>query len=260
MVDARASLAQDAIQRVQEKDEAEKKIKRKQVEKGLQKIYTDLRAGKLTAEQAQKAIEDLIAPFGLTLADMGDMLDTSDLQDALHDLEDAIKALIAELKAQGKGPPPPPPPSHEGTAKGAAPSGGSAAPPGAHQAGTLAKALSQVLPKGAVVEGGGGGRAFGYRPRTVEPIDYRPRMVEPVTIDPRRLAVGPATVTQTATHNINVGGIKIEVQAAPGQSPEQIADAVEGRLVDSVIAAIDAKSLNNNGAVFKFPPVKSRLG
>jgi hypothetical protein len=109
MIDGKAALAQDAIDQYQKEQETKAKLARKALEKDLNAIYGNLRAGKITLEQAQQQIDDLLAPFGLSLADLGNMLDNSDLTDALSELKDAIDELTKALKGLGgvAGAPPP---------------------------------------------------------------------------------------------------------------------------------------------------------
>jgi TP901 family phage tail tape measure protein len=104
MIDSEKTLADDALDQYQRAQEQKAQLAKKVVGKQLDKVYADLRAGKITLEQAEQTINQILAPFGLSLADLGNVLDTSDLQDALGDLEKAVVELTKALRElTGKG-------------------------------------------------------------------------------------------------------------------------------------------------------------
>jgi phage-related protein len=64
----------------------------------------------------------------------------------------------------------------------------------------------------------------------------------------------------TSTVTLAPGAVRVEVNAAPGQNAQEIADAVAGRLTDDVIVEIGRRARNNGGKVWMVPPVNSTLG
>ncbi|MDQ5820005.1 MAG: hypothetical protein M3540_01000, partial [Actinomycetota bacterium] len=103
MIESANTLGEAALDDYQKDAENRARIARKSLEPKLNKVYADLRAGKITLQQAQTAISELLAPFGLSLADLGDTLDTSELTDALGALTAAIESLTGLLTSGGGG-------------------------------------------------------------------------------------------------------------------------------------------------------------
>jgi cell wall-associated NlpC family hydrolase len=96
-IEAVTAEGEDLLDKWQADEEQRRKIKVASVGKALGQIYAALRAGKVTWEQAQQDINQLLAPLGLSLADLGDIMDTSALQDALTELKDASKDLATAI-------------------------------------------------------------------------------------------------------------------------------------------------------------------
>jgi cell wall-associated NlpC family hydrolase len=103
LIEAKQTLGEGILDKWQKTTEQQAQLKRKSVEKQLTKVYADLRAGKITVTQAQQQLSDILASVGLTLADLGDALDNTDLQNALADLTSAIQSLT-QLLGGGGGP------------------------------------------------------------------------------------------------------------------------------------------------------------
>jgi hypothetical protein len=96
-IEAVTAEGEDLLDKWQADEEQRRKIKVASVGKALGQIYAAVRAGKVTWEQAQRDINEILAPLGLSLADLGDIMDTSALQDALTELKDASKDLATAI-------------------------------------------------------------------------------------------------------------------------------------------------------------------
>jgi len=142
----------------QKADETDKTLKRKSVEKKLNKVYADLRSGKITVTQAEQQLSDILASVGLTMADLGNALDTSDLTNALGDLTSAIDALT-NLLGGGK----------SGSVGSGAPDSSTGAGPGGNPAGNVAPAPAGVY-RSQLVTAGGGSSVAGATPILLQPI------------------------------------------------------------------------------------------
>jgi len=158
LIDAQASLAASALDDSQKADETDKTLKRKSVEKKLNKVYADLRSGKITVTQAEQQLSDILASVGLTMADLGNALDTSDLTNALGDLTSAIDALT-NLLGGGK----------SGSVGSGAPDSSTGAGPGGNPAGNVAPAPAGVY-RSQLVTAGGGSSVAGATPILLQPI------------------------------------------------------------------------------------------
>lgn len=205
LIDAKATLGEGILDKWQKSEESRAKLARKGVEKKVNKVYTDLRAGKITLAQAEAALNDILVPLGLSLANLGDLLDTTDLQDALGELTAAIQSLAGLLGGSAGG---------GGSGGGGGPDPRATPSPG--RPGGVQGVEALTLYPSQLVGAGGGGPQLESKPTTV---NYY--VTVPVTVQVQGGIIGSdlstageqlaQPISDAVTRRVKRGGMFIEV-------------------------------------------------